>query len=233
MNPDEEEAWKTYRREEGPDEPPWRLASTWDTRDRGDAPYREALTTRLGDGGTGTIYASRTVYDTERKKDVYLRDDVRKHITTTPDEWKYGVFGPHVREVALSHTFQSKWVAPILRVVASEPLTTSYPLRAQAGVDLILPLAEGGDLWKWMRNRERFPHTTWIHTLYLMTQLADGLACLHAHGIAHRDMKPGNVLVDMMIATTDEWTVSIPSIQVTDLGGSLYVGNSEPQANPS
>lgn len=51
----------------------------------------------------------------------------------------------------------------------------------------------GGSLHSWIRNG--LLQTT-LEILNASTQLAFGLAALHAHGLVHQDVKPGNVLVD-------------------------------------
>lgn len=51
---------------------------------------------------------------------------------------------------------------------------------------------DGGDLRQKIRTEEKLP----IHTVAkLMIQIADAIACLHKHGIIHRDVKPANILL--------------------------------------
>jgi serine/threonine protein kinase len=55
---------------------------------------------------------------------------------------------------------------------------------------IVVELVEGRSLGE---HRTRFGDARWA--LRVLGQLADGLAAIHAAGIMHRDLKPGNVLV--------------------------------------
>ncbi|TYB55379.1 serine/threonine protein kinase [Nonomuraea sp. PA05] len=58
---------------------------------------------------------------------------------------------------------------------------------------LIMDLVEGGDLRGLLRQRGTLPPA---EAARLMAQVADALAVAHAVGVVHRDVKPGNVLID-------------------------------------
>ncbi|MGV9598585.1 protein kinase domain-containing protein [Streptosporangium sandarakinum] len=58
---------------------------------------------------------------------------------------------------------------------------------------LVMDLVEGGDLRALLRRRGTLPPA---EAAGLMAQVAEALAAAHALGIVHRDVKPGNVLLD-------------------------------------
>ena len=58
---------------------------------------------------------------------------------------------------------------------------------------LVMDLVEGGDLRGLLRRRGTLPPA---EAARLMAQVADALAAAHALGVVHRDVKPGNVLID-------------------------------------
>ncbi|MEV4799170.1 serine/threonine-protein kinase [Nonomuraea sp. NPDC049421] len=58
---------------------------------------------------------------------------------------------------------------------------------------LVMDLVEGGDLRGLLRQRDTLPPS---ETARLMAQVAEALAAAHALGVVHRDVKPGNVLID-------------------------------------
>jgi hypothetical protein len=56
---------------------------------------------------------------------------------------------------------------------------------------LVMDLVRGGSLED---RRPRFGDMTWAKAL--LCQVADGIVALHAAGVVHRDLKPGNILLD-------------------------------------
>lgn len=58
---------------------------------------------------------------------------------------------------------------------------------------LVMDLVEGGDLRGLLRRRGTLPPA---EAARLMAQVAEALAAAHALGVVHRDVKPGNVLID-------------------------------------
>ncbi len=58
---------------------------------------------------------------------------------------------------------------------------------------IVMRLVNGSSLDKIIAQRGRLP---WTETTQIVTAIADGLAYAHAQGILHRDLKPGNILID-------------------------------------
>ena len=59
---------------------------------------------------------------------------------------------------------------------------------------IVMELVDGQDLRRYLRARGTLPPA---EAVYLVGQLLQGLAAVHAAGIVHRDVKPENVLVSM------------------------------------
>ena len=57
---------------------------------------------------------------------------------------------------------------------------------------LVTELMDGGTLREWMAAEKR----SWPQILEMLVGVADGLSCAHESGILHRDIKPGNILVN-------------------------------------
>jgi serine/threonine protein kinase/dipeptidyl aminopeptidase/acylaminoacyl peptidase len=57
---------------------------------------------------------------------------------------------------------------------------------------LVTEFVDGGTLKDWAQSRVK---RTWREVVELLVGVADGLACAHAAGILHRDIKPTNILV--------------------------------------
>src|SRR5262249_49092555 len=56
---------------------------------------------------------------------------------------------------------------------------------------LVLEFADAGTLRSWLESKK----PSWRPIVNLLIGVADGLACAHAAGILHRDIKPDNILV--------------------------------------
>jgi Tol biopolymer transport system component/predicted Ser/Thr protein kinase len=73
-------------------------------------------------------------------------------------------------------------------------IVTVYDVGEHDGRQYIVSeLVDGGTLDEWARTKGR---KSWRQSVELLTGVADALAAAHAAGVLHRDVKPGNVLID-------------------------------------
>jgi serine/threonine protein kinase len=132
---------------------------------------RFQLRERLGDGGFGQVYLA---YDPRLDRDVALK--VLKQ--PDPTDRVMERFFREARAVArLDHP----------NIVAVH----------DAGFDegrcwVAYQLVEGRPLW-WYRDRQRMDPVT---AARIVRDLADALSHAHSMGVVHRDIKPGNVMID-------------------------------------
>ena len=66
--------------------------------------------------------------------------------------------------------------------------------QSQASLYLVTPLMDT-DLRQLLNSQQELKHE---HVSYLMFQLLCGLRCIHGSGVAHRDITPGNILVNTL-----------------------------------
>lgn len=76
------------------------------------------------------------------------------------------------------------------------------------------PYFEDGDLASWMAARTVGGGVTLEHRLALVAQIADTLGELHAAGVVHQDLKPGNVFLSPDSSLPEGWRTAL-----ADLGG--------------
>ncbi|PKA57400.1 CBL-interacting protein kinase 7 [Apostasia shenzhenica] len=96
----------------------------------------------------------------------------------------------------------ARGLAPrILREVSAMRRLSDHPnilklhevLATRSKIFLVMELAPGGDLLSLVARRRRLPEPTAARYLH---QLLSALRFSHAHGVAHRDVKPQNLLLD-------------------------------------
>lgn len=76
------------------------------------------------------------------------------------------------------------------------------------------PYFEDGDLARWMAARTVGGGVPLEHRLALLAQIADTLGELHAAGVVHQDLKPGNVFLSPDSSLPEGWRTAL-----ADLGG--------------
>jgi predicted Ser/Thr protein kinase len=86
---------------------------------------------------------------------------------------------------------------------------------------LVMELCAGRPLSRW---KERARDVPWA--LDAIRQIAEGLAAVHAQGVIHRDLKPGNVIVD-------EDPHGKPKVKVVDFGISTLTGDVPDERPPA
>ena len=72
---------------------------------------------------------------------------------------------------------------------------------------LVMDVAEGESLRSWLRRRKRSGGVSLAETIALLRQIASALDYAHGERVMHRDIKPGNVMID-----------SAGRVKVLDLG---------------
>lgn len=75
------------------------------------------------------------------------------------------------------------------------PFTESMPFQG-TGVLVIMERMVLGDLHCVLPKYHHDPAFSWKLRIRIAKEMAAGLACLHSHGIIHRDIKTKNVLLD-------------------------------------
>jgi hypothetical protein len=135
--------------------------------DRFDARYR--VVRALGTGGMGAVY------EVER-----LTDEQRFALKIITGRVSGIVAARFAREAEIGARLHHPNLVSIVDVGVSH----------SGGPYLVMELVLGGTLED---RRSRFGDVVWAKSM--LRQVADGLVALHDAGVAHRDLKPGNVLL--------------------------------------
>jgi serine/threonine protein kinase len=69
----------------------------------------------------------------------------------------------------------------------------------------VMPIVDGVPL---PLQRSRYGETDWA--MWILAQIASGLAALHERGVVHRDLDPGNVLVASGVAQLTDYGLGMP-----------------------
>ena len=96
---------------------------------------------------------------------------------------------------------------------------------------IILEYSNGGSLYNCLKeysnkNRKPFPEK---YVSYLMKEILLGVKSLHDHGIIHRDLKLGNILLKYKSKNNlINQNVLTAEVRITDFNASYFPNNSEP-----
>jgi HAMP domain-containing protein len=129
---------------------------------------RYLVTRFVGSGGMGIVYAAERVHD---KKPLAIK--IMVGTTEREDAARFA------REAEIASQLQHPNLVSVLDVGVYK-----------GNAYLVMDLVDGGSLEE---QRARFGDVEWA--VPIIRQIARGLAALHAGGVVHRDLKPGNVLL--------------------------------------
>ncbi|KAL6651044.1 hypothetical protein ACP70R_009969 [Stipagrostis hirtigluma subsp. patula] len=89
----------------------------------------------------------------------------------------------------------------------------------------VMDLCAGPDLLDWVRLRRGAPVPE-PEAAHLVAQLAEALALCHRRGVAHRDVKPDNILLDLDADAPEEGDGAgpLPRVRLADFGSAAWVG---------
>jgi calcium/calmodulin-dependent protein kinase I len=101
----------------------------------------------------------------------------------------------------------------------------------EAWTHTVMDLCTGPDLLDWMGLRRGAPVPEPVAAA-IVAQLAQALALCHRRGVAHRDVKPDNILIDAAAAEEDEdeedgrggGAEAAPRALLADFGSAAWVG---------
>jgi serine/threonine protein kinase/formylglycine-generating enzyme required for sulfatase activity len=134
---------------------------------------RYRVTARLGQGGFGVVYKG---YDDELRRDVAIKVPHRERVRTCTDA---EVYLAEARVVAgLDHLN----IVPVFDLGRTEDGLCFVVSKFITGCNLAEKIAEA--------------RPSWVEAAELTATIADALHHAHKNGLVHRDVKPGNILLD-------------------------------------
>jgi tetratricopeptide (TPR) repeat protein len=125
----------------------------------------------LGSGGMATVYLA---HDLKHDRPVALKV-LRPELAAALGRERFG------REVALTARLEHPHILPLLD--SGEALGLVY---------YVMPYVEGESLHDRLEREKQLPLD---EVLQITHEVADALSYAHRHGIVHRDIKPGNILL--------------------------------------
>jgi serine/threonine-protein kinase len=125
----------------------------------------------LGEGGMGTVYLAR---DLKHDRPVAIK-------TIHPDRTNEDVRARFEREISITSHLQHPHILPLLDSGV-----------AGGVLYYVMPYIEGESLRERLDHEGRLPLE---EALRIARQVANGLGYAHGHGVVHRDIKPGNIML--------------------------------------
>ncbi len=134
---------------------------------------RYRILSKLGEGGMGTVYLAE---DEQLHRRVALKTPFFERANDPLTIKRF------LREARAAATIQHPNVCPV------------YDVGEQEGRHfLTMAYVDGCSLADWM---QRSSQVSVVEALEIVEKLADGLQAAHDAGVLHRDLKPGNILMD-------------------------------------
>src|SRR5579872_3456642 len=127
----------------------------------------------LGAGGFGLVYLA---YDEQLNRQVALKVPHPKRLVNPGDA------APYLREARMVASLDHPHIVPVYDVGS----TSEYPCF------VVSKYIDGTSL----AERLRVARYSWTEAAQLVATLADAVHYAHKHGVVHRDIKPGNILID-------------------------------------
>jgi calcium/calmodulin-dependent protein kinase I len=96
----------------------------------------------------------------------------------------------------------------------------------EAWTHVVMDLCPGPDLLEWVGRRRGAPVPEPVAAA-IVAQVAQALALCHRRGVAHRDVKPENILIDAAAGSDDDEedeAEAAPRARLADFGSAAWVG---------
>lgn len=160
------------------------------------------LVEEIGRGGMGAVYLG-------------IREDLNSRYAIKTFYLKAESQGNYQREAAILAKLHHPHIVPLVDFGVQENLVYLVMRRVEG-----ISLAEFSRLFH-EQNREDESPEKWKYLGLLMLQIARAVAHAHSEGIIHRDIKPGNILVDH---DSNAWLTDFGLSTTTVATGKLWGG---------